>query len=303
LKTQLTRKEINQLGSDFLLAGTIGGITQTILSPLERTKLLLQAQDPSKGGGPKGLVDCFKRISTEQGYLSFWRGNLVNCLHYAPLEGSALALNDFFNNSVFPSYSPTLDFWRSFETRLLSGGLAGAVAHTLTYPLDFARTRMAVASASGGKQQFNGVMDCLRASIRNQGITGIYSGWMSTCLSAFIFRAGQLGVFKQIQDFNPYRMDQGINGAASSFLAVTAGRTAVMPLTYPLELVRRKLMLQSEKPLMDRVYKGSWDCFAKTFRHEGIMGMYKGVLPELFRGVGGSLVIVIYDRTKLIFGM
>jgi hypothetical protein len=31
-------------------------------------------------------------------------------------------------------------------------------------------------------------------------------------------------------------------------------------------------------------------------KKEGAKGMYKGMVPELFRGVGGSLVIVIYDR-------
>jgi len=39
------------------------------------------------------------------------------------------------------------------------------------------------------------------------------------------------------------------------------------------------------------------------FRKEGFKGMYKGMVPELFRGVGGSLVIVIYDRLKFIFNI
>ena len=36
---------------------------------------------------------------------------------------------------------------------------------------------------------------------------------------------------------------------------------------------------------------------------EGMRGMYRGLHPELFRGVGGSLVIVAYDRIKLIYNM
>jgi hypothetical protein len=31
--------------------------------------------------------------------------------------------------------------------------------------------------------------------------------------------------------------------------------------------------------------------------------MYKGMIPELARGVGGSMVIVAYDRIKEIFGI
>jgi len=62
-------------------------------------------------------------------------------------------------------------------------------------------------------------------------------------------------------------------------------------------------MLQSEKPMSERVYKGSWDCFSQVFKKEGARGMYKGMIPELFRGVGGSLVIVCYDRIKMIFNI
>jgi len=63
------------------------------------------------------------------------------------------------------------------------------------------------------------------------------------------------------------------------------------------------MMLQSEKPKAERVYKGSIDCFQKVLKNEGLKGMYKGMVPELFRGVGGSLVIVAYDRIKVIFNI
>jgi len=87
------------------------------------------------------------------------------------------------------------------------------------------------------------------------------------------------------------------------FLAVTVARTIVMPFNYPFDTVRRRMMLESEKSVANRIYKGSWDCFKTVLRKEGTRGMYKGMVPELFRGVGGSLVIVIYDRLKFIFNI
>ena len=63
------------------------------------------------------------------------------------------------------------------------------------------------------------------------------------------------------------------------------------------------MMLESEKPVDKRVYKGSVHCFKDVLKKEGLAGMYKGMVPELFRGVGGSLVIVAYDRIKVIFGI
>merc|ERR1712065_19113 len=103
-----------------------------------------------------------------------------------------------------------------------------------------------------------------------------------------VYRAGQLGCFKQIQDLNPYKNDKGTLGVVSSFVAVTAARTVVMPFNYPFDTVRLRMMLQSEKPKADRLYSGSVDCFTKVLKNEGLAGMYKGLVPELFRGVGGA---------------
>ena len=47
-----------------------------------------------------------------------------------------------------------------------------------------------------------------------------------------MYRAGQLGLFKQIQDMNPYAKDKGTIGAVSSFVAVTVARSAIMPFNY-----------------------------------------------------------------------
>lgn len=296
-----------QLLSDLLIGGTIGAISKTIMAPVERIKLLMQTQDsnPKVISGEveryKSIGDCWNRVKTEQGMKAFWRGNLVNCLRYAPQQGSALAFNDFLNN-LFPNYNSKTQFWKSLGVKLFSGGLAGAIANTICYPFDFARTRLA-SDVNKGKGQFNGIFDCIQTTVRLQGVRGLYTGWSVTVAGAFVYRAGQLGCFKQIQDLNPWKNDKGVLGGISSFCAVTTARTIVMPFNYPFDTVRRRMMLQSEKPVSERLYKGSLDCFLQVLRKEGTKGMYKGMVPELFRGVGGSLVIVLYDRIKTIFGI
>jgi solute carrier family 25 (adenine nucleotide translocator) protein 4/5/6/31 len=301
------KSKLEQLGSDLLIGGSIGAVSKTVMAPVERVKLLLQTQDSNpdviSGKVPryKGIGDCFSRVSSEQGVIAFWRGNLVNCLRYAPQQGSALAFNDAINN-LFPNYDSKTQFWQSLASKLFSGGLAGAAANTICYPFDFARTRLA-SDLSKGKGKFKGITDCIVSTVRQQGLTGLYTGWSVTVAGAFVYRAGQLGFFKQIQDLNPYAKDKGTLGAVSSFVAVTIARSAVMPFNYPFDTVRRRMMLESEKAKQDRRYKGSFDCARQVMAKEGLKGMYKGMIPELFRGVGGSLVVVIYDRIKYIYGI
>lgn len=296
-----------QLTTDLFIGGGIGAISKTVMAPVERVKLLMQTQDsnPDVLSGKvkkyEGVGDCFRRVSSEQGVKAFWRGNLVNCLRYAPQQGSALAFNDFINGAM-PKYDKKTQYWGTVAVNLFSGGMAGAVANTICYPFDFARTRLA-SDLGGGKAKFNGIMDCIGQTVKAQGISGLYTGWSVTVAGAFVYRAGQLGLFKTIQDLNPYKEDKGMVGGVSTFVAVTAARSAIMPFNYPFDTVRRRMMLQSEKPVSERMYKGSIDCFTKVMKAEGFKGMYKGMVPELFRGVGGSLVIVAYDRIKAIFDL
>jgi len=75
---------------NFLAGGVSGAFAKTCTAPIERVKLLIQTQDAN----PKiisgevarytGIVDCFSRVSSEQGIKAFWRGNLTNIIRYFP---------------------------------------------------------------------------------------------------------------------------------------------------------------------------------------------------------------------------
>jgi len=299
--------KLEQFASDLLVGGIAGAIAKTGMAPIERVKILMQTQDSNPkilSGEEKrytGLGDCFKRVNAEQGMKAFWRGNLVNCLRYAPQQGSALAFNDAIR-ALTPKYHPVDEFFKATAASLISGGLSGAAANTICYPFDFARTRLA-SDVGSGKKMFNGIGDCIIKTLKSQGIVGLYRGWAVTCAGAFVYRGGQLGLFSQIMAMNPYKDDKGPFGLVVTFIAATAGRTAVMPFNYPFDTVRRRLMLESEKPVDSRLYSGGVDCFFKVMKAEGFGGMYKGMVPELFRGVGGSLVLVAYNRIKVLLGI
>jgi solute carrier family 25 (adenine nucleotide translocator) protein 4/5/6/31 len=292
---------------NLVLGGSIGAVSKTVMSPVERVKILIQTMDSNPkviSGEVKpysGIMDCFSRVAAEQGVAAFWRGNLVNCLRYAPQQGSALAFNDFFK-SLFPKYDKNKQFPQYFGANILSGGMGGATAMVICYPLDFARTRLA-SDLTAGKGQFDGIMDCLTKTVSQQGVTGLYRGTAVSIAGAFVYRAGQLGLYGTVMGFNPYKDDKGIAGFISAVCIGTLARTVILPFNYPFDTIRRRLMLESDKPAAERQYKSAIDCFGKVFKAEGFAGMYKGVGPEIFRGFGGVMVIVLYERIKVIFDL
>jgi solute carrier family 25 (adenine nucleotide translocator) protein 4/5/6/31 len=293
--------------TDMVLGGVSGAIVKTGMAPIERVKLLLQTQDSNpkiiSGEEPRytGIGDCFKRVHAEQGMNAFWRGNLVNCIRYAPQQGSALAFNDAIKRFM-PKYSPKTDYYKDFGVKLFSGGAAGGVANVVCYPFDFARTRLA-SDVGSGKKTFNGIADCIMKTIKMGGVTGLYRGSAVTVAGAFVYRGGQLGLFGQIMDANPYKADKGILGIVAAFTCATVARTITTPFNYPFDTVRRRMMLDSEKPAAERLYSSGVNCFFKVMQNEGAGGMYKGLIPELFRGIGGPMVLTAYDRIKLVMGL
>merc|ERR1711927_90670 len=291
----MSGKELNLMNFviDFTLGGTAGAVSKTLTAPIERVKLVIQTQDanPKIRSGEvaryTGIGNCFSRIHSEQGIGAFWRGNGTNIIRYFPTQAFNLAFKDTIKG-FFPKYNNKTDFWKFFGTQLASGGFAGAASLSIVYPLDYARTRLA-SDVGAGKKQFEGLMDCLKKTAAGpQGPIGLYNGFGPSVAGIVAYRGAQFGLNDTIMSFNPYAKDFGFVAVVSKFLVA-----------HPFDTVRRRLQMESERPMADRMYKGTMDCGAKILKTEGFGGMYKGALANIFRGVGASLVLVLYGEIQL----
>jgi len=289
---------------DFLAGGISGAISKTATAPIERVKLVIQTQDAN----PKiisgevarytGMGDAFMRISKEQGFGAFWRGNATNIIRYFPTQAFNLAFKDSIKKA-FPKYNKDTQFWQFFGTQLASGGAAGAASLTIVYPLDYARTRLA-SDVGSGKQQFNGLMDCLKKTATGPGgFFSLYNGYGPSVAGIVAYRGAQFGLNDTIMAFNPYAKEQGLIPIISKFIVAQIAVTASGLVAYPFDTIRRRLQMQSDKPIEERLYKGTLDCGLKIMKDEGPSGMFKGALANIFRGVGASLVLVLYGEIKL----
>eukprot|EP00413_Alexandrium_margalefii_P014220 CAMPEP_0204523620 /NCGR_PEP_ID=MMETSP0661-20131031/6913_1 /ASSEMBLY_ACC=CAM_ASM_000606 /TAXON_ID=109239 /ORGANISM="Alexandrium margalefi, Strain AMGDE01CS-322" /LENGTH=305 /DNA_ID=CAMNT_0051529323 /DNA_START=66 /DNA_END=983 /DNA_ORIENTATION=- len=294
---------------DFTLGGFSGAVAKTLTAPIERIKLVVQTQDANpkirSGEVPryKGIVDCGVRIYKEQGMKRFWDGNFTNCIRYFPTQAFNLAFKDTFKK-MFPKYNPKTEFGKFFGANLVSGGMAAAGSLCIVYPLDYARTRLA-SDVGSGKKTFTGLGDCMYKTASGPGgFMALYTGFGVSVVGIVGYRGLQLGTFDTITGINPYKNDKGIVGALSTFCAAQTAITIGAGATYPFDTVRRRLQMQSEKPVEEHLYKGTMDCFKKIAAEEGMAkGLYKGFLANVVRSVGGALVLVFYDRAKNYLGI
>merc|ERR1712126_375629 len=177
---------------NFALSGCAAVISKTAAAPIERIKLLIQNQDEMIKQGKldvpyKGIGECATRTMRNEGALSFWRGNLANCIRYFPTQ----ALNFAFKDKIKAVFATpkTAPQWQKFGSNILSGGAAGTLSLLFVYSLDFARTKLANdAKGKGGERQYNGLIDVYRKTLATDGIQGLYRGFVISAVGIFIYR-------------------------------------------------------------------------------------------------------------------
>jgi solute carrier family 25 (adenine nucleotide translocator) protein 4/5/6/31 len=280
---------------DWMAGGISAAVSKTAVAPIERVKLLLQTQDANpriqSGEVPRytGVVNCFKRVSAEQGFTSLWRGNVANVVRYFPTQAFNFAFKDFFKG-LFPNYNKKTEFWKFFGAQMASGGLAGAASLFIVYPLDFARTRLAADVGKAGQREFTGLVDCISKVAKKGGPLALYQGFMVSVQGIIMYRGAYFGLYDTgVAVLEP----KSLVGKWMIAQSVTAVSGFV---SYPFDTVRRRMMMQAGSA--NRMYTGTMDCWSKIAKNEGTSAFFKGAWSNVIRGAGGAFVLVLYDEVK-----
>lgn len=290
---------------DLAAGGVAGAISKTLVAPIERVKLLLQTQDSNprikSGEIPryKGIVDCFVRVSSEQGIASFWRGNMANVVRYFPTQAFNFAFKDTIKG-LFPKYSPKEDFMKFFAVNLASGGLAGAGSLLIVYPLDFARTRLAADVGSGKAREFTGLVDCITKTASRGGTGALYQGFGVSVQGIIVYRGAYFGLYDTASGAIFGENAKNANVFYKWMVAQVVTSVAGIA-SYPFDTVRRRLMMQSGSK--EKMYSGTLDCWRKIAANEGMSAFFKGAGSNILRGTGGAIVLVLYDEIKKVLAI
>ncbi|RAL52863.1 hypothetical protein DM860_007631 [Cuscuta australis] len=292
---------------DIVAGAVMGGVVHTIVAPIERAKLLLQTQESNAAilaGGRqrrfKGMLDCIVRTVREEGFLSLWRGNGSSVIRYYPSVALNFSLKDLYRNIMHSNFheghllsGPSANF--------IAGATAGCTTLVIIYPLDIAHTRLAADLGRTDARQFRGISHFLRTIHEKDGIRGVYRGLPASLHGMVVHRGLYFGGFDTIKDM----MTAASAGKPAEpevalwkrWVAAQGVTTLAGLLSYPLDTVRRRMMMQagSGPPLM---YKSTWDCWKRIYRTEGPASFYRGALSNVFRSTGAAAVLVLYDEVK-----
>ncbi|KAL5333474.1 mitochondrial carrier domain-containing protein [Aspergillus crustosus] len=285
----LLKKATNALAEPvtaaFFAGGIAGAVSRTIVSPLERLKILLQIQTVGRDEYKLSIWQALKKIGKEEGWRGFMRGNGTNCIRIIPYSAVQFGSYNFYKKFAEPSPGADLTPIR----RLICGAAAGISSCVVTYPLDIVRTRLSIQSASfaalkreSAGERLPGMFTTMGFIYKNEGgFPALYRGLIPTVAGVAPYVGLNFMTYESVRkyltpegDTSPSVLRKLLAGAISGGIAQT--------FTYPFDVLRRRFQINTMSN-MGYQYASIFDAVRVIMAEEGVRGLYKGITPNLLK--------------------
>jgi len=308
-----------EIASYFIAGGIAGAASRTVVSPLERLKIIQQVQPRGSDRQYKGVWRSLVRMWREEGFKGYMRGNGINCLRIVPYSAVQFTTYEQLKKWFTTFGSKELDT----PKRLASGALAGITSVCSTYPLDLVRSRLSIATASialATQQQIpplktattptapsvkqtlssayhtsssasysTGISraECsmwgmtLKVMREEGGIRGLYRGLVPTAMGVAPYVGINFAAYEALRGvITPPGKSSVARKLACGALAGSVSQT----LTYPFDVLRRKMQVTGmASGGLGYKYNGALDALQTIVRTEGLQGLYRGLWPNLLK--------------------
>jgi hypothetical protein len=221
-----------------ILNGAIAGaVSKTVVSPLERVRLVSQTTQPKA----TAMASARDVISAE-GWVGMWRGNGLSVARAAIQKAVLFSVQDGLRVQL--------------GNDAIAGSAAGVIATLASYPLDLLRTR---AAGVVGTETLPVV---IRLVLAESGVSGLFRGVNATLVGAVFFEGTRFGAYGWLTERRgDHWLMPAINGTLASLIAGM--------LLYPNDTIRRRIQFDS-KPL------AYLDAVSALVREGGLARLYRG---------------------------
>ncbi|KAH0468786.1 hypothetical protein IEQ34_002018 [Dendrobium chrysotoxum] len=263
------------------ISGSLGGIVEACcLQPIDVIKTRLQLD---QSGAYRGIANCGRTVVRTEGVRALWKGLTPFATHLTLKYALRMGSNALFQSAFKDSATGDL----SQRGRLMSGFGAG-VLEALVVKIRLQQQR----GLSPELLKYKGPIHCARTIIHEEGFFGLWAGAAPTVMRNGTNQAAMFTA-KNAFDVVLWKKHEGDGkvlqpwqSMISGFLAGTCGPIC----TGPFDVVKTRLMAQS-KSGGELKYKGMIHAIRTIYVEEGVLALWKGLLPRLMRIPPGQAIM------------
>ncbi|XP_061799454.1 solute carrier family 25 member 16 [Nerophis lumbriciformis] len=278
----------------FVAGGVAGCCAKTTIAPLDRVKILLQAQNPHYKH--LGVFATLKAVPKKEGYIGLYKGNgamMVRIFPYGAIQFMA-----------FDNYKKMLStrLWLNGHIhRLMAGSMAGMTAVICTYPLDMVRARLAFQVT--GEHRYTGIANAFHTIYTQEGgFFGFYRGLTPTLIGMAPYAGVSFFTFGTLKSLGLQHFPDTLGCPSSDNPDVLVLKTQVnllcggvagaiaQTISYPLDVARRRMQLGSALPDSDKCVSLR-TTISYVYKKYGVKnGLYRGLSLNYIRCVPSQAV-------------
>jgi len=284
------------MAKSIVVGGCASCAASVFTNPLEVAKSRFQVQgELGAAGRPyRHVLQALLTISRSEGLCALQKGLVAAWGYQFVGNGTRLAAFDQIKAIMGGSGSSN-----SFAASLGSGALAGTISSTVAQPFYLVKVRLQVASSAhaiGEQHSYSSLRDGFRSVVRRDGILGLWKGLDGMVLRSVVASSVQLATYNEAKTWLAGRLGVGDQPLVISFLASLTAGLAITTAMEPFDVAATRLCNQR-----DATYSGVIDCLSKTFKAEGILGLYKGWASNYARmAPHTTLMFLFWEQFKVL---
>ena len=273
--------------SRYLFTCLAAGLSEAITYPLDLLKTLLQLQGPSSAGQQRqSMSSLFHGIVHRSGVRTLFSGLSIAVFRqflnagisvgaYPSVRGALLSPGEGKDSAAL---------WK----RALAGSVTGCLAQAIAQPTDVVKVRLqadARLQLAGQPPRYTGALHACSRILAQEGLGGFYNALGSSVWRAGIINSAGIASYDSTKQWalrwvaaHEAQLPPAASAHIPAIWAAFVCGIASTVVSCPLDVVKTRLMNAPAG-----AYRGATDCLLRLVREEGLLSMYKGVLPTYQR--------------------
>lgn len=274
----------------YVFGGVSGMMGTSLIQPVDTVKVRLQIIGESATGASTNPFKVAGKMYKNEGIRSFYKGLDSALFRQATYATARIGIYRALYNMRMEKHGKV-----PFAEKTILSMFAGFCGAMIGNPSDVTLVRFQSDHTlpKAERRNYKNVFDAFARIVKEEGIMKLWRGSAPTIVRAMSMNLGQLVSF---DEFKSIITDiRGTWDMTSRIYTVMLSGVVCATVSLPADNVKTKLQKMKMRPDGTLPYKGMVDCFVKSIKREGVLGLWVGLPTFITRVLPHSVVVLLIN--------